>query len=655
MQVNRFFKPAQPGDVDPINWGLLYQAKKDKEGKEEEAYNKGLSFKSQIAGIKTLPGKDSELAKSTIKGVDDVFNKYQNNLGDKTARRQMYSELSNLNVPEVAARLNENYNQYNKYNAEKADLIKKNLWKDRYDTIERQIPDEEKNAARVLSPFTPQNDGYPYTKTIKEKVEYNPLDAYNKSDKQTFDYTPEAYVNPIPEVQELYFKPIRDAILKEGKKDYLGNQVITKGVDRNKIDQVVEQNIGNVANTVAGQTLIKDQRELLGDAAKNMSDEDILRSGMRRAGESYIRNDEELRRYNIDEDALRRSRDKEKVVNPLYYNAERTPMENIPGSETIPGMNFGIQTLGKGLEGAASATIGGRTASTLVEPYKGRDLTLLDKPVVQNLVAQLPTNIQTYYNAIKSTNNQLFEFKDKKNTIKDTNPVLWKHMTDAVFNALQETQKGLVQDMKEGSYLHSYYPSKIEGNQPSYTNNVDFQTKYTLGTDKIKELGGGVAANRKYYDPESGKVLEGKEFIETIRKANKSNPDATVNVVGDIDPTSPYAQLTNDSDFAEAKQINVNGKYYVMSGNPDNGYAKNSNATYNKMKRVNRGVEFEEPEDGQLLKQYGLGDHSITKKYDPRTETYQFKIDGKVITSDTNFHNANDTFNNYLKSLISTK
>lgn len=89
------------------------------------------------------------------------------------------------------------------------------------------------------------------------------------------------------------------------------------------------------------------------------------------------------------------------------------------------------------------------------------------------------------------------------------------------------------------------------------------QENYSLfGSEEptIKDLGTGNAVNVKIYDPETDKAISSKDFKE------KFNDEDRVTISGKLTSDNAYSFLTHDDAFANGKQINVNGKDYIVSG-----------------------------------------------------------------------------------------
>lgn len=94
----------------------------------------------------------------------------------------------------------------------------------------------------------------------------------------------------------------------------------------------------------------------------------------------------------------------------------------------------------------------------------------------------------------------------------------------------------------------------------SETTNLDLFGNKADGSNTVDNLGTGNAGNVKFYDKETGNILSVKELKDLYDGKEK------VSVRGKLTADNPYSFVTNDDQFADAKQLFIGGKEYISSG-----------------------------------------------------------------------------------------
>ena len=134
--------------------------------------------------------------------------------------------------------------------------------------------------------------------------------------------------------------------------------------------------------------------------------------------------------------------------------------------------------------------------------------------------------------------------------------------------------------------------------------------------------GTGNIINTEFYDKESGKKLTYKEFKEKLKRDYKDDEDAKksqVSINGEFDYKNPYVFLGRNKNFTEAKQINIAGKEYIISG--VEGYANQEEQINRKIKEAINAIYSVQFVPGNLKrlslhgKDVQIGYNKDTKKY----------------------------------------
>ncbi len=152
-------------------------------------------------------------------------------------------------------------------------------------------------------------------------------------------------------------------------------------------------------------------------------------------------------------------------------------------------------------------------------------------------------------------------------------------------------------------------------------------------------MGSGVGANAKYYIEDTGETLTYDKFLKEF-----PNEDATVEVVGFVDPQSPLPTLTGDKGFRNAKQLSIDGRRVYMTGPKGYVNPKTGQRTEEDIKNVvnNTVADIHQarynPNSPTIVKPYGGKDVIVTfipSAEDKTKGTFKASIDGQVISADS--------------------
>lgn len=181
-------------------------------------------------------------------------------------------------------------------------------------------------------------------------------------------------------------------------------------------------------------------------------------------------------------------------------------------------------------------------------------------------------------------------------------------------------------------------------------------TIYIFKTDKLKETGSGNFINRYFYDPENNTLYNGKDFYENIVKDELSNNEnGLIAITSESNGANPYVALTGENSFANAKQVSVNGKQYIMGdGNAEyitneegekiniTSVKKQINAIYNSRFTPLKKTEIRDSE-GNTYGEYW---------YDPNSKTYKLKNKKEGIIKEYASDEAIDLHSTLLNDII---
>ena len=181
-------------------------------------------------------------------------------------------------------------------------------------------------------------------------------------------------------------------------------------------------------------------------------------------------------------------------------------------------------------------------------------------------------------------------------------------------------------------------------------------TIYIFKTNKLKETGSGNFINRYFYDPENNTLYNGKDFYENIVKNELSNNEnGLIAVTSESNGANPYVALTGEDSFANAKQVSINGKQYIMGdGNAEyitneegekiniTSVKKQINTIYNSRFTPLKKTEIRDSE-GNTYGEYW---------YDPNSKTYKLKNKKEGIIKEYSSDEAIDLHSTLLNDII---
>ena len=192
--------------------------------------------------------------------------------------------------------------------------------------------------------------------------------------------------------------------------------------------------------------------------------------------------------------------------------------------------------------------------------------------------------------------------------------------------------------------------------------NSEYATVSLFGGKTAKEMlgGSGNFANRKVYDPESGKVFQGMEFWDSMLKPAleqlQGDKDASsqIRVTGELSPEHPLSLLTGDGAFGVSSQLVINGRpVYIsgpaFSGSPLWAHTQDANSVYTKLRYEIPGADVD------ISDRFGLNRGSVIGRFDKNNKTgqefYYFTVNGKKSGAFNSFTNAYKSTLNYLTQL----
>jgi hypothetical protein len=287
--INKYDQPISGQAYDtfvdtyvPIPFDEMMKVGMMKKEQEDKAYDALSKTYEDTYNLKYIPNSEDEkyIKGTVIPGVRDVFNKYANQeLSNPIIQRQMRAELNSKIDKNRISGTQTSYEGWKEY--------RKN-----YDKLKLE---------GKASPFeTDESEGWDTNKHGE------------------FTKAPEAYTDPIKELQERLFAPIHDSTLKKVNLGE-GNISVTSGVDQTTIDTVTKDNLGSYLNTTTGKNAIKAMRASTGIGPDKKTDAEMLAYAIQKAGDPYLRHNEKI-------EHLQRPRvDKNKTIpgfNDMWSNTQ---------------------------------------------------------------------------------------------------------------------------------------------------------------------------------------------------------------------------------------------------------------------------------------------------------------------------------------------
>jgi hypothetical protein len=571
--ISRYDQPAQSNaqntfvqTYSPIPFNEMMAVGQMKQQQYEQGMNALMKTYEDTYNLRYIPNTEDEqyIKGQVIPTTKEIFDKYSNeDISDPVVRRQLRQEL-----------------------AQKIDKSKVKDIQDSYIGWMQNEQTKQKLASEDrLDPY-----------------EEDKSTGYDTGRNGIFHNISVAYSDPIADLQKKFFQPLKDTLLRDAK----GNLKTTsrgynlEGVTNGIVQNVVDKNLDTEVATREGRRAINLYRDRYGITKDMASDKDVLKKAFTEAGEPFVR--ESLTGSPYPEWMSKQP----KATNPQYPRIERTPILNTDNRD-VKSSDFKLQTSTIKTGSPTFNTMGVNLLSE-ANPNRNKKVQyynkeVLNKKEVKNLVKLMPEAGQKMYETLLDPRSEKLD------------PETYKNLQKQFYSTLEGIYKQLEQELQQGTYLNAYYPSKIEGIPESNLNNVDINTKYTFGTDQLKELGSGQITNRDFMNPETGETFNGKDFYDKIVKRElKSNPNGLIKVTGDYHYENPFVAMTDNENFSNAHQVTVNGKQYVMSGeaaeynNPIAQYKKNANRSYTLVK-FNPGIPIDE-KDG-TIKGYEDGKYYI--------------------------------------------
>jgi hypothetical protein len=580
MPTTQYDNPAQSNFVNtysPIPFNELMQASAIKQQAYETGLDNMMKTYEDTYNLKYIPGSKDEayIKNQVIPAAKQVVDKYSNmDLSNPIVRRQMRTDF-NTNIDKNRVRdIQDSHSGWMQNQQQRQKLQTEGKYQQFLDT-----PDigYDTSSQGVYSKMTPAF-----------------LDARPTAEKFFDGVRGDSYIDPnTGEVLEI--------------------------VSPNKIANIASGNIQTFLETTEGQQKVRQWRS--NNPTSKASDESIAHNYLLEVGK------EELYRQHAG-------------FVPEWYTKGKTQKD--PGAETLatersPIINVANRTLKstdftksnrldlKSAEGKKSkwweakpSTGYGAFEAGFPNTYKE---SVLQKDEVKNMVKVMPQQYQDMYN-------KLTDYKFKEN-----NPTQYSALQDQFYSKMNDSYKQLEKEMQRGFYVQSYYPHAVEGIPASRINNSDFWTDYLFGSKELSKIGSANIVNRDFVDTETGESINGKKFLEdVVRPAVKDNKDAEVKVTGAYSHENLFSSLTNNENFSNAYQVNINGHSYAVSGpaknatDPNFDYKRNANKSYN-LTTLNPGITIDE------------GDGTI-KKYDNGIYNIADKNSGEILGQSSNFTKA---------------
>lgn len=595
MAITPFDQPAQSTFIStysPVPFNELMQAGAMKAKQYESGLENLMQTYEDTNNLKYIPNsKDEEYIKSVVvPHTKQIVDKYSNqDLSDPIIRRQMRMELNNGIDKQRIKDIQNSFEGYKQYVGEKMKLQQKNM----------------------LSP-----------------LEGTPHQNWDTSTQGTFQHLPSEWSDPIKGLQDRYFQGLETQVLRDKRGNPISDPrgYYTSAITANRIGQETETNLDNALATPDGQRAVALYRHQY-NIPNNVSDRDILRQAMLSAGHKFIQDKTEGSPY---QEWMFKEKGNDNYGQ--FYKNERTPMLDVNkrdiSSDKFKPRDAGDFVLNKDYSWwnpFESAVI------PINKGEKAYDITLLDKPEVQNIIKLMPKEYRDRAELLKSK-----EFRDKS-------PEQYTRIQKDIFNKLENTYRQIEQEVQQGPYLQAYYPKAIDGIPESKLNNVENVTKYIFKTDELDKVGSGVISNREFLNLKTGEAIPGKIFYDkVISKLVKNEPNGLIAVTGEYEYQHPFVAMTGNSNFAKSYQVVIGGDEYIMSGeagdytDPLDRYKRNANISYSLVK-FNPAIPIDE-NDG-TLKVYNNGIYSILDK-----------DSNEIIAESENFTKAYNDSRLYLKN-----
>lgn len=562
MAITRYDRPAESNIVNtvtPIPFEQMMQAGQMMANQYDQGMDALQKVYDDTYNIKYIPGsKDEQYVKQqVIPAAREVFEKYiSQDMGNPLVRRQAIMDLNSKIDKQRINKIQESWTGW-------ADNQK---WR-------QKLQAEGKYADYLDTP----DSGY----------DTDMMGVYNKLTPAKVDYRQEA--------EQVFNNLEPDSYIK-------GNEVMYT-INQKKLQNTARGAVQSFLESVAGQQKLQEYRRRTKDY--DTHPEDIAYNYLMEVGKEKLMNRHAgfLPEYMF--------KDNTKTPTSEYFKVERTPVVSIQNRK-LKSTDFAEKlrtAIDRDIKGVTTTQYGFAVpqygADKGVSDY-GYDTSLLNNKEVKNLVSIMPEEYKKQYDQLTKSN------------LKNDNPEEYKQKIGDFYSKLQNTYKQIEQDLQQGSYLNAYYPDQVNGIPESRLNNVETQTKYVFGTNKLKELGSGQLSNREFIDPNTGKVYSGKDFYdEVVKEELDDNEEAKITTNGKYHYENPFVAMTNNSNFSNAYQITVNGKQYIMSGSagdytdPLYRHAAAANQSYSKVK-YNPGIAIDEG-DG-TIKLYQDGVYSIADK-----------------------------------------
>lgn len=449
-------------------------------------------------------------------------------------------------------------------------------------------------------------------KNMLSPLEGTPHQNWDTSTQGTFQHLPSEWSDPIKGLQDRYFQGLETQVLRDKRGNPISDPrgYYTSAITANRIGQETETNLDNALATPDGQRAVALYRHQY-NIPNNVSDRDILRQAMLSAGHKFIQDKTEGSPYQ--EWMFKEKEDK----NPIM-GVEGLPIESVSTSKLDP-TAFELKTRKTHGELPSISSIGVKLSDRSQDKPKTinyYDHSILDKQEVKDIVKNLPDVYKEVYNVV--TSNPANVDKEK-----------YKKAEETLFGKLKQVYQNVDEHLNKGSYVVAWTP-KVRKEQ----------TEYLLGTDNLKEIGAGLLPNRKYYDPSTHTTYHNSiDFYNDVVKSEiKKNENGKVSIAGNLHPDNPFTHpsVTNDPDFRKGSVMTFGSKTIIVSGPPSTTYDKMSTDTYNNMKYL-KNTEIQDTDIPGL-----------TELYDGKT--YNFRHNGKLISSSPDFDEAYDQAYRYLKS-----
>jgi hypothetical protein len=590
-EVNQYSSgPAQSNFVNtysPIPFSELMQASAMKQQAYETGLDNMMKTYEDTYNLKYIPGSKDEayIKNQVIPAAKQVVDKYSNmDLSNPIVRRQMRTDF-NTSIDK---------NRVNDIQTSHAGWIQNQKWRQQL-----QAKGEYKS---VLD--TPDAGYDTSIQGVYSKMTPAALD-YRKEAKNYFtDIKGSSYINPNTGEVRTY-------------------------VDPRKIENVASGQVQTFLDTIEGQQMVKEWKSK--NPSAKVSDEAIAHQYLTEVGKEFTY---DQHAGFVPEWYLGDKKKKDPGAETLV--TERSPMVNV-ANRTLKSTDFTKanrlnlkSTSGKEPEWyeARPSTGYGAFEASFPNTYKE---SVLQKDEVKNIVKVMPQQYQDMYNKLV----------DPK--FKESNPTQYSALQDQFYDKMNNSYKQLEKEMQRGFYVQAYYPHAVEGIPASRLNNSDFWTDYLFGTKELSKVGSANVVNRDFVDTETGESINGKKFLEEVVKpAVKDNKNAEVRVTGSYSHENLFSSLTNNENFSNAYQVNINGHSYAVSGpaknaaDPNFDYKRNANKSYN-LTTLNPGITIDE-RDGTI------------KKYDNGIYSVADKNSGEILGQSDNFTKA---YEDAVKNLMS--